>query len=468
MVGKGHQSYTEYLTACRASGVGSVSYKERPILLAYLTGQTESSPHVEHDQEVEEAAPSEAVAAPTESPLSRLLKPLSLTPEQREARDAHAARLRTSGSALSPAPTPAPAPAADRVATLEAEGLTPEMMQRIRQKRAAATKRLPGTGTGSALDDLESALEGAEGPPGQWRAAAHALVVALAELEAPSLPLSAALHAPQARFEALAQGVQEMLRREEMEKRNEAKSSYQMARQQVKSQVAGGLDKTLYMEGGIDTTHIDTNLSFFETPAPALPLPEPHLSPQPGSARKRRAEEAPSAPQSASKRARSEPPTLPPIVVVPDKAHLTLLSMFNAAEWLQAGHVLRPPPPGPTQSLPAQLTIERPDGRGRVQLVSQVRDFKAADWERVVAVFVHGAAWQFKGWRWDTPAELFGKVRGFYLRYEDEKTPPEVKKWNVKELTVQRAGRHADAKAATLFWADVDEALRLRTAKKQT
>ena len=33
-----------------------------------------------------------------------------------------------------------------------------------------------------------------------------------------------------------------------------------------------------------------------------------------------------------------------------------------------------------------------------------------ADWERVVAVFVMGPAWQFKGWPWDgNPVEIFSK-----------------------------------------------------------
>lgn len=33
-----------------------------------------------------------------------------------------------------------------------------------------------------------------------------------------------------------------------------------------------------------------------------------------------------------------------------------------------------------------------------------------AEWERVVAVFVSGPAWQFKGWPWDgNPVEIFTK-----------------------------------------------------------
>jgi hypothetical protein len=35
-----------------------------------------------------------------------------------------------------------------------------------------------------------------------------------------------------------------------------------------------------------------------------------------------------------------------------------------------------------------------------------------ADWDRVVAVFVMGPAWQFKGWPWDgNPVEIFSKSK---------------------------------------------------------
>lgn len=35
-----------------------------------------------------------------------------------------------------------------------------------------------------------------------------------------------------------------------------------------------------------------------------------------------------------------------------------------------------------------------------------------ADWDRVVAVFVMGPAWQFKGWPWDgNPVDIFSKSK---------------------------------------------------------
>lgn len=40
------------------------------------------------------------------------------------------------------------------------------------------------------------------------------------------------------------------------------------------------------------------------------------------------------------------------------------------------------------------------------------------DWDRVVAVFVQGPAWQFKGWPWDgNPVEIFSRSEYFLSLY---------------------------------------------------
>ena len=33
------------------------------------------------------------------------------------------------------------------------------------------------------------------------------------------------------------------------------------------------------------------------------------------------------------------------------------------------------------------------------------------DWSRVVAVFAQGPTWQFKGWPWTSPADIFSNGR---------------------------------------------------------
>jgi len=85
----------------------------------------------------------------------------------------------------------------------------------------------------------------------------------------------------------------------------------------------------------------------------------------------------------------------------------------------------------------------------------------------VVACLVHGARWQFRGWgfagadRGDL-VETFDRLAGFYLRYADETTPPDVRGWNCKVLVLQRAARYEDAALVRDLWATVDEHCRLR------
>lgn len=52
--------------------------------------------------------------------------------------------------------------------------------------------------------------------------------------------------------------------------------------------------------------------------------------------------------------------------------------------------------------------------------------------------------------------ELFNKVRGFYIRYSDEKVPDAVKAWNVKILTLEKDARHRDEAVLREFWDQLD------------
>ena len=67
---------------------------------------------------------------------------------------------------------------------------------------------------------------------------------------------------------------------------------------------------------------------------------------------------------------------------------------------------------------------------------------KDGDWERVVCVVALGKDWQFKGWKWPTPVELFSKTLGVFIKWDNEDTPPAVLKWNVKV----RSTAHAEAR----------------------
>lgn len=41
------------------------------------------------------------------------------------------------------------------------------------------------------------------------------------------------------------------------------------------------------------------------------------------------------------------------------------------------------------------------------QIIDSAQKLKPEDWKRVAAVFVQGNTWQFKGWKWATPLEIF-------------------------------------------------------------
>lgn len=50
------------------------------------------------------------------------------------------------------------------------------------------------------------------------------------------------------------------------------------------------------------------------------------------------------------------------------------------------------------------------------RVVDNFQRLTQSEWDRVVAVFVMGPAWQFKGWPWDgNPVEIFSKSKFIYF-----------------------------------------------------
>lgn len=44
------------------------------------------------------------------------------------------------------------------------------------------------------------------------------------------------------------------------------------------------------------------------------------------------------------------------------------------------------------------------------RIIDSASKLSKDDWDRVVAVFVQGPAWQFKGWPWNgNPVDIFAK-----------------------------------------------------------
>ena len=81
--------------------------------------------------------------------------------------------------------------------------------------------------------------------------------------------------------------------------------------------------------------------------------------------------------------------------------------------------------------------------------------------ERVVAVFVNGYEWQFKDWPEHVKmVELFLRVRGYFLHYQDQMLPDIIHRWNIKVLALQRNKRHQDVSVHNECWQDLEQFLK--------
>jgi parafibromin len=110
---------------------------------------------------------------------------------------------------------------------------------------------------------------------------------------------------------------------------------------------------------------------------------------------------------------------------------------------------------------PERVTIERRKPNGQVvpyHVVDSAVNFRQNDWDRVVCVFVAGQQWQFKGWKWEKPLELFSngkkkrfivctnervnltlflsKVKGVYPKWQTDTVQGPAKDWAVTQLNV--------------------------------
>ncbi|KAK5047389.1 hypothetical protein LTR84_006912 [Exophiala bonariae] len=134
-----------------------------------------------------------------------------------------------------------------------------------------------------------------------------------------------------------------------------------------------------------------------------------------------------------------------PIILLSPSAS-SLLRMSNIKAFLDTG--LYVPPDHPTLSTQTTANLlhitrtlhslsEKPY---RFILVDSPDQFKPDYWSRVVAVFTTGQIWQFRGYKWREPQELFGHVLGIFVGEKGLPIPSEVKGWgsSVKSYSVER------------------------------
>ncbi|EED20638.1 Pol II transcription elongation factor subunit Cdc73, putative [Talaromyces stipitatus ATCC 10500] len=108
----------------------------------------------------------------------------------------------------------------------------------------------------------------------------------------------------------------------------------------------------------------------------------------------------------------------------------------------------------------AAQTSKRPT---RFILADSTANFKPDYWQRLVAVFTTGQAWQFKTYKWSNPPELFRHAAGIYVGMAGEHVPNQIKDWGrgVSTFTLARwddkkgvdgAGRWLDREIVEHIW----------------
>jgi parafibromin len=113
----------------------------------------------------------------------------------------------------------------------------------------------------------------------------------------------------------------------------------------------------------------------------------------------------------------------------------------------------------------------------RFILVEGPENFKPEYWNRLVAVFTTGQAWQFKNYKWSNPTELFKHVLGVYVGWRGELPPETVRNWGhmVHVCSVERwrgsgaagasandATRFKDAEVVETIWKAIEGNMRAK------
>lgn len=143
-----------------------------------------------------------------------------------------------------------------------------------------------------------------------------------------------------------------------------------------------------------------------------------------------------------------------PIIVVP-AGFSDLFTMLNARDFLEDGVYvsnMQKKASGHRKEQSMMITREEDGHVYTFKVVDTINRFKDKDWRSVVGVIVSGQSWQFKGWKWKFPLEVFKKVCGVHIYNQGSQLNPEIKQWDVKVLMIHPDKRHLDKVAAKEFW----------------
>lgn len=158
-------------------------------------------------------------------------------------------------------------------------------------------------------------------------------------------------------------------------------------------------------------------------------------------------------------------PKKQPIIIV-SPATTALLSLANIKEFLEEGRFVEPGLSANKRPSTGLVTLQHESER----LVPVAHQFMVVDnvdmftkpeyWDRVVAIFTTGQAWQFTNYKYSKPELLFQRYAGYYMCYQGDIAPRQIKEWNIHEIRVDRGDkRFRDKMIVRDFWIDMEKIL---------
>jgi len=146
-----------------------------------------------------------------------------------------------------------------------------------------------------------------------------------------------------------------------------------------------------------------------------------------------------------------------PIIIIPATV-TSLINMYNASTILEDLTYAEGKPGAKSRESEIMIQRKKSDGtHAFYKIIDNPLKLDADDWNRVVAVFVQGPSWQFKGWPWGgSPVEIFSRIKAFHLKWDEQKLDDNVAKWNVHILELSRSKRHLDRANLLIFWSTLD------------
>ena len=150
-----------------------------------------------------------------------------------------------------------------------------------------------------------------------------------------------------------------------------------------------------------------------------------------------------------------------PIIIIPG-APKSLITMFNAKDLLQDLKFVSTEDKRKTGAKrESDVLIQRRKEGGLTvpyRVLENPGRLNNAEWDRVVAVFVMGQAWQFKGWPNDgKPVDILSRIAGFHLKMEETTLEKNIANWAVNVIQLSRNKRHLDRAAMLSFWEKLDK-----------